>query len=132
MKTALDFLALAYKDLVEKNEKRDDEIESLEKAHEITKNQVADMTDALESFQKQNETSSLEGMNPLTSVTDNNNYQIATHQHSLNDICNKLQHRQQKQRNLVIFGLEEIDNDMETAEALIRDVGVGAVVGSRP
>ena len=39
MKTALDFLALAYKDLVEKN--------------------------------------------PLTSVTDNNNYQIATHQHSL-------------------------------------------------
>ena len=71
-------------------------------------------------------------MNPLTSVNDNNNYQVATHQHSLNDICNKLQHRQQKQRNLVIFGLEEIDNDMETAEALIRDVGVGAVVGSRP
>ena len=60
----------------------------------------------------------------------------------MNDICNELQHRQRKQRNLVIFGLEENDNDMETAEALIRDVGVevaisaaywvGAVVGSRP
>ena len=32
MKTALDYLSIAYKELIEKNEKGDDEIENLEKA----------------------------------------------------------------------------------------------------
>ena len=78
----------------------------------------------------------------MTTVTDNNTDQIAVHQHNMNDICNELQQRQQKQRNLVIFGLEEHNNDLEAAEALVCDVGavaaisavyrVGVVAGNRP
>ena len=106
MKTALDFLSIAYKEIIDKNEKLDDEIQNLEKVPETTKNQVKEMTDVLESFKKQNKTSSLEGINPMTTVADNDTDQIAIHQLSMNNICNKLQLRQQKQRNLVIFGLE--------------------------
>ena len=60
----------------------------------------------------------------------------------MNDICNELQLRQQRQRNLVIFGLGESNNDAEEVEALVCDVGVvaaisavyrvGAVVENRP
>ena len=73
------------------------------------------MKDVLESFKKQNKTSSLEGINPMTTVADNDTDQIAIHQLSMNNICNKLQLRQQKQRNHVIFGLEEHNNDLEVA-----------------
>ena len=40
MKTALDFLSIAYKEIIDKNEKLDDEIQNLEKVPETTKNQV--------------------------------------------------------------------------------------------
>ena len=48
----------------------------------------------------------------------------------MNDICNELQLRQQKQRNFVIFGLEEHNNDMEVVEALVCDVGVVAAISA--
>ena len=62
-------------------------------------------------------------------------------QHSLNNICNEL--HLQKQRNLVLFGLQESNNDLEVTEALVQDVGVvanisavnrvgGGVVENRP
>ena len=48
----------------------------------------------------------------------------------INSICNELQLRQRKRRNLVMFGLKESSADMEDVEALVRDVGVMANVNS--
>ena len=50
--------------------------------------------------------------------------------HSINSICDELQLRQRKRRNLVIFGLNESNADREDVDALVRDVGVVANVNS--
>ena len=45
-------------------------------------------------------------------------------------ICNELAQRQEKQRNLIIFGLNETTRDYNEVETLIQDVGVSASVSS--
>ena len=42
---------------------------------------------------------------------------------STHDICNELQQRNNKQQNLVVFGLTESITDTETAQQLISDIG---------
>ena len=47
-----------------------------------------------------------------------------------NLFCKEHVQRQEKQRNLIIFGLNEIANDYREVDALICDIGVSASVSS--
>ena len=62
--------------------------------------------------------------------TEMENQSAFIQQHSINSICDELQLRQRKRRNLVIFGLNESNADREDVDALVRDVGVVANVNS--
>ena len=147
MKTALEFMSLNYVDLADKNEKRDERIEDLEKAFETSKSQVEELKNVLRRVKEKSEKPSSDeidgglvgppagcatgpptqapmGPGPPNSVgsvpasphlstnaEENNEVKSALCcQHSLNNICNELNLRQQKQQNLVLFGLQESNN----------------------
>ena len=48
----------------------------------------------------------------------------------INVICTELQLRQQKRRNLMVFGLKETEKDDDTIKDLMEDIGVGVDVES--
>ena len=147
---ALDQLGIALKmtastsqTLMENNEKRDEKMEFLEnevlslKEFQSTKeianikSQINDLKQAVDSF-KQQTTVSVASSNIFASKTQEANQTTlwpSVNQH-IGLICNELAQRQEKQRNLIIFGLNETTSDYNEVETLIQDVGVSASVSS--
>ena len=83
---------------------------------------VKNQTNELAMFQMESRTKIQE--------TEMENQSAFIQQHSINSICDKLQLRQRKRRNLVIFKLNESNADREDVDALVRDVGAVAIVNS--
>ena len=146
-KTVVEFCAITVKDLGEKGEQWDEKIENLERTPfncgstqpengleiDSTKKQINDLKLALDDVKKQtNELSILQDQSRTKiQETDMQNQSAVFQQPTvINSICNELQLRQRKRRNLVMFGLKESSADMEDVEALVRDVGVMANVNS--
>ena len=147
---ALDQLGIALKmtastsqALMESNEKRDEKMEAIENevlslkeiqsTKEIAniKSQINDLKTAVDSF-KQETNVSVASSNIFASKTQEANQPTlwpSVNQH-IGIICNELAQRQEKQRNLIIFGLNETTNDYKEVETLIQDVGVSASVSS--
>ena len=146
---ALDQLGIALKmtastsqTLMENNEKRDEKMEFIEnevlslKESQSTKeianikSQINDLKMAVDSFKQ--ETTVSVSSNVFASKTQEANQTTlwpSVNQH-IGLICNELAQRQEKQHNLIIFGLNETTSDYKEVETLIQDVGVSASVSS--
>ena len=136
--TLCEFLTISLNEQDDKNELRDAKIKNLKSDLETTQKQANDLekqthelTKILESIEKHNNESTPPSpqSNNTESSTNKDERQIQPEpfdQHNLSSICNELQLRQQKQRNIVIFGLQENGTDQQEVEALVGDIGVVA------
>ena len=134
-KTGFEFCAITIKELCEKGEQRDEKIENLERklsncgstqpgnGFEIdyTRKQINDLNMALDAVKNQTNELAMFQMESRTKIqeTEMENRSAFIQQHSINSICDKLQLRQRKRRNLVIFGLKESYADREDVDALV-------------
>ena len=98
---------------------------------ENIRSQINDLKTAVESLR--HETSdSIAYLNQTKSESrdvDQSTQRLFFDQH-ISVVCKELVQRQEKQRNLIIFGLSETTNDYQEVEALICDIGVSASVSS--
>ena len=145
---ALDQLGIALKmtastsqTLMENNEKRDEKMEFIENevlslkeiqsTKEIAniKSQINDLKTAVDSFKQETNVASSNIFASKTQEANQPTLWPSVNQH-IGIICNELAQRQEKQRNLIIFGLNETTSDYKEVETLIQDVGVSASVSS--
>ena len=141
--TALKISASTSEAVMESNEKRDEKMEmveneilslkELQSSNDIEniKSQINDLKTAVESLR--HETSdSIAYLNQTKSESrdvDQSTQRLFFDQH-ISIVCKELVQRQEKQRNLIVFGLSETTNDYQEVEALICDIGVSASVSS--
>jgi len=138
----IEMMRIIHNEKRDEEKKRDDDVESLKiqlkelkpksncdcKGIEI---QVATLTASVNSIQsKTNDLLAANQENRESAEAVNPQVFQAHSSPPIQEICNELQQRENKQQNLVVFGLPESNGDAEEIQQLISDIGAFSTVNS--